>query len=190
MVITYQGGNYFRVQSGDTTLLLDPTDQRSFRGAHVVLSTLKPGPVAAPEGEEPFFVDHQGEYEAHGIRIGGWSVESEERIERTVYRIELDELALVFLGHLTKDIDTKLYLPLKDADVLIVPAGGKPYISQAAAAKLVRQLEPGIVIPSLAENPDLFLKELGKKEHAKEEKLVVKKKDITPQAMKVVCLTA
>lgn len=188
MVITYQGENYFRIQSGDTTLLLDPTDQRSFRGAQVVLSTLKPAAVPISDGDGPFFIDHQGEYETQGIGIGGWSVESDEQSERTAYRVELDELVLVFLGHLTKELDTKFYLPLKGADVLIIPAGGKPYIPQAAAAKLVRQLEPGIVIPSLAKNPDLFLRELGKKEHAEEEKLVVKKKDIVPQAMRVVCL--
>ena len=40
MVITYQGDNYFRFQSGDLTLLVDPTNQRAFKGAGVVLSTI------------------------------------------------------------------------------------------------------------------------------------------------------
>ena len=188
MVITYQGENYFKFQSGETVVLLDPTDQRSFRGAQVVLSTMKPANVPAPEGDEPFFIDHQGEYEVQGIEIRGWSAESDGKIERTIYRVEFDEIVLGILGHLTKELDAKVYAPLKNADVLIVPAGGKPFLPQAAAAKLVRQLEPGILIPSLTKDPALFLKELGKKDGTVEEKLVVKKKDIPLQSMKVVCL--
>ncbi len=188
MIITYQGENYFKFQSGSTTLLLDPTDQRSFRGAQVVLSTIKPADVPAGEEGGPFMIDHQGEYEVQSINIEGISVESDEEREHTAYRVVFDELVLVFLGYITKELDPKFYQLLGGADILVLPGGGKPFIPQAAAAKVVRQLEPGIVIPSLAKDPSAFLKELGKKDCPAEEKLVLKKKDITPQAMKVMCL--
>ena len=72
MIITYQGGNYFKIQSGDFVLLVDPDNARSFKGASVVLNTLKPPLVAAPaESEGLVWIENQGEYEIKGTRISG-----------------------------------------------------------------------------------------------------------------------
>ena len=79
---------------------------------------------------------------------------------------------------------------LSEVDVLIIPGGGKPFFSEVSAAKLVRQMEPGIVIPSFFENqPKKFASELSQT-LSMEEKLVIKKKDISPGAMKLICLSA
>ncbi|MFA6364999.1 MAG: MBL fold metallo-hydrolase [Candidatus Paceibacterota bacterium] len=192
MIITYQGGNYFKIQSGDFAILIDPENQRSFRGTNIVLNTIKPALIEAPEPGEgvPIWIDTQGEYEVQGIRVQGWSAgyDEKEKKERTVYRILFDEMTIAVLGGLTTEPDASLTSQLADTDIAIVPAGGKPYLSQGAAAKIVRQLEPGIIIPSFTNDPKLFLKELGKTEVSSEEKLVVKKKDIEEKAMKVVWL--
>ncbi len=185
MVITYQGENYFRFQSGDLTLLVDPTNQRAFKGASVVLCTTSPASSAPPEesgDEAPFWVDHPGEYEAKGIEIRGISTGNDGRADHTAYRVTMDEITIGLLGHLTADLDEPSRELLGGVDILILPAGGKPYLSEAAAAKIARELEPSLVIPSLTDDPRTFLKALGVTA-AEEEKLVLKKKDLAPGAL-------
>ena len=73
-------------------------------------------------------------------------------------------------------------------DILFIPAGGRPFISQEAAIKLIKQIEPKIVVPAFFKLPGLkrqsadlknFLEELNHKENKeKRDKLTVKKKDL------------
>lgn len=187
MVITYQGDNYFKIQSGNFTILVDPTDSRSFRGANLVLSTLKPSPLAPPK-EGTFFIDHQGEYEVGDAAVRGLSAGVERGDEKTTYRILLEGISLLVLGHLGAEPSPESQESFKGVQVVIIPGGGKPFISEAAAAKLVRQIEPALVIPSLSKNFKNFLKEMGKDKCPVEEKLVFKAKDLVAGKMEVRCL--
>jgi len=186
MIITYQGENYFKIQSGEQAILIDPVNQRSLRGAAVAVNTLYPSPVARPTEDECFWVDHQGEYEVQGIHIEGWSAGNEGGEEKTIYRIAFEEIVIVAMGHLTKEPSKELQEHAEDADVLILPAGGKPWLPESAAAKFVRQVEPAIIIPSLFKDLKPFLKEFNHGNAASpEEKFVFKKKDLVPHAMTV-----
>jgi len=194
MIITYQEENYFKIQSGDKTILIDPTNQRSMKGASVVIytsATEKDMESSFTEGGAGSFVSiwHQGEYEIGGIHVRGWSIDNESEKEKTMYKIQWDDISIGVLGFLTKELDTKTLFTLQETDILIAPAGGKPYLQQSSIAKYVRQLEPGIIIPSLFGDLKLFLKELGAEEVKPEEKLTIKKKDIVDNAMKVVVLS-
>jgi len=193
MVITWNGDNYFKLQSGDLVVLVDPTNQRSFKGAGVVVNTRKPSASEPPEEDAeaaPFWIDHQGEYEANGVRIRGWHTEGDAKAEKTAYRLLMDDLSVGILGHLTKDLDPKVQSELAGVDILIVPAGGAPHLSPGAVAKIVRQIEPAAVIPGLGENAKPLLKELGQGTVAPSDRFTVKKKDLTPKAMTVQILTA
>jgi hypothetical protein len=185
MIINYYGGNYFKIQAGDLVVLIDPENQRSYKGAALVLNTVRPALAEAPAETEPFWIDHQGEYEVQGIHVEGMSLGEENKKENTAYRVDFDEIRFGILGHLAKEPDPKIQEFLKNCDVLIIPGGEKPFIGAAAAAKLVRQLEPSVVIPSLSQNPKAFLKEIGQEKTVAEEKFVFKKKDLAPKAMAV-----
>lgn len=189
MIITYQGGNYFKIQSGELAILIDPDNQRSYRGTQVIVNTIKPALTEAPEeGEaQPVWIDNQGEYEVKGIRIRGWAAGYSEKEKRThtVYKILFDEISIVILGYLTEPISPEIVSELSDADIVITPAHGAPLLALNAAAKLIRQMEPGIIIPSLYKDVKPFLKELDQTDVKPEEKLVIKKKDIVEKAMKV-----
>lgn len=190
MVITYQGGNYFKIQSGDYVILIDPENQRSFKGAQVVLNTVKPTFTDKMDGEDaPVWIENQGEYEIGGVRIHGYSTGWNEKAkcENTAYQILCDDISLVVLGHLYGELDPKVISTLIDSDIVITPAGGTPFLDITKTAKLIRQLEPGIIIPSLTEKPNQLFKELNR-EAKKEEKLTIKKKEIEPKAMRVVWL--
>ena len=185
MIINYYGNDYFKIQAGDSVLLIDPENQRSYKGAALVLNTLRPALAEKPDETPPFWIDHQGEYEVQGIRVEGMSLGSDEKSEKTAYRIDFDEVRIGVLGHLAKEPDPKIQEFLKNCDVLIIPGSDKPMISASAAAKLVRQIEPASVVPSFAKNPKAFLKEMGQEKVSAEEKFVFKKKELVPKAMAV-----
>lgn len=192
MVITYQGNNYFKLQSGTNSLLIDPMDKRSFKGTNVVLFTTKPRVAEQEEGEDnnTFIIDHPGEYEIQGIHIRGWNMGAEEGKLLTCYRIICDDIIITTLGFIPKELSPELVGEIGATDILIIPGGGKPYISQSAAAKLARQIEPSVIIPSLYKDVRPFLKELGAEKKTAEEKLVIKKKDLVPHALTVTWLKA
>ena len=196
MVITYHGGNYVKIQSGDFTMLVDPTDQRSFKRAQLVLNTVLPPVLETGEEREkllemrePLWIEHAGEYEMGGVEVRGIPTGEEGGRTHTAYRVTVDGITLGILGFLMREPEAKVLAELADLDILFAPGGGKPLIAQSAAAKIVRQLEPGIIIPTLAKDVGPFLKELGKAKRPAEEKLTVKKKGIVPKAMAVHCLS-
>jgi hypothetical protein len=193
MVITYQGENYFKIQSGDLVVLIDPPNQRSFKGASVIVNTIRPTLAEQPEegGEAaPFWIDHQGEYEISGIHVYGWTTEWVRDEEHTAYRITVDGIDVAVLGYLAKELDQKIQGTLGGSEILIVPAGGKPFLAQSSIAKIVRQIEPAAIIPGLFTDPKLFLKELGDTKAVPQERFTVKKKDLVPKAMAVQVLAA
>ncbi|OGG41301.1 hypothetical protein A3A21_04075 [Candidatus Jorgensenbacteria bacterium RIFCSPLOWO2_01_FULL_45_25b] len=190
MVITYQGENYFRIQSGSFTVLIDPINSRSFKGANIILNTLKPPLVehGEEEKEEYLWIENGGEYETDGMRIYGWGADNENKKTVTAYLFELEDIRVGVLGHLHHEPTPELISKLEEIDILILPGGGSPYISEANAAKLVREIEPGIVIPSLfTKEPKKFFAELSQSPK-EEEKLVVKKKDIKEEGMVIAYL--
>ncbi len=189
MVITRQGDGYFKLQSGERAVLIDPDNQRSYKGSLLIVATMRP-PQTGPEDGGPFFVDGQGEYDVSEIRIEGRTAEHEgEEVEKTAYRIVFDDITIGILGPVKKEPDPKVVEILQDCDILVLPGGEKPYLNASAIAKVVRQTEPGIVIPSFVKDPKELLKELGQENSKPEEKLTLKKKDISPKAMTVVWLT-
>ena len=113
MIINYYGGDYFKVQAGDLAVLIDPENQRSYKGAALILNTVRPALAEAPAETTPFWIDHQGEYEVQGIRIEGWSLGEEDRKEKTAYRMIFDEVCFGILGHITHDSDPRIHEFLK-----------------------------------------------------------------------------
>ncbi len=184
MIITYQGDDYFKLQSGQFTVLIDPTNQRSFKGATAIINTVRPAGTQ-PSEEGGFWIDHQGEYEAQGIHITGVSLEEKGGGEKTAYRIVFDDVIFGVLGYSAKEPESKVQELLQECDVLLLPGSGKPFLPIEAAAKLARQLEPSVIIPSLGEHYKAFLKEFGQEKAASEEKFVFKKKDLSAKAMAI-----
>lgn len=189
MVINYFGGGSFKLQSGETSLLLDPTSNR-FK-ADAVLKTLSPASFSlqgadAPAQTEIFF---PGEYEIKRIEIVGIGVpeESGEKFLKTIYLVTWEEIKFAFLGHISKPPSAAIMEKLDEPDVLFLPVGGDHFLTPDAAAKLARQLEPAFIVPMFYKNPNEFLRACGQKAET-QEKLVFKKKDLANEKMKVVIL--
>lgn len=198
MIITYHGDNYVKLQSGKQQVLIDPTDQRSFKGASLVLLTERSNEINGHNGnhENLFLIDHQGEYEVQKIKIRGyqneWSSssadtkEKNDETEKTVFIIEFDGFKFLILGKTKEEPKTEIHELAKEIDVAIVPGGGKPYLSEATVARFLRQIEPAMIVPTLwGKNIDGLLKELNKENRAPEEKLVIQKKDVREGTMEM-----
>lgn len=199
MVVNYFGNGAFRLQSGDTSILLDPENNRL--KADVTLRTLVSaedplggeagGAASASGSDEAAAIAFPGEYEVKGIEIVGFPVqgESTEKFVKAVYAVTWEDMKFAFLGHLSKPLDANVMEELADADVLILPVGGDHFLEPEVAAKIVKQLEARVVFPSFAKSADAFLKALGKKAETAD-KFVFKKKDIETDKGRPIVLRA
>ena len=179
MIVNYFGGGSFRLQSGDTSLLIDPDNNRL--KADVVLHTLVPTATDAALADESAgtAVSFPGEYEVKGMEITGFGVagESTEKFLKTAYIVLWEGMKFVFLGHISRPLDAALMEEFSDPDLLFLPIGGGHFLEPEVAAKIAKQLEARIIIPSFGKSSDAFLKALGKKAELAE-KFVFKQKDI------------
>lgn len=192
MVIQYFGEGCFRLQSGELSLLLNPSNNRL--KADVVLRTLVSTDTDVSSGTNvppsPAEISFPGEYEVKGIEVRGSQVngESTGKFIKTVYAVDWEEMRFVFLGHISGPLPADVLEELGGADIVFVPAGDPHFISAADAAKLVKQIEPKAVIPaSYKKNSDELIKALDLKPENME-KFVFRKKDLADEKMRLICL--
>jgi hypothetical protein len=197
MIITYLGGQFFKVQFGDTTLAFNPVSKDSKLkatrfGADIALISANHedfnGIDQVTHGEKtPFVISGPGEYEKQGVFIKGFLSESEfggkKRIN-TIYTVNLENMNLCFLGALsTPELKSETIEALDEIDILFVPIGGEGVLEPAKAYKLAVSLEPKLIIPmhygevGMKDALKVFLKE-GGEAPSPEDKLTLKKKDL------------
>jgi len=113
MVITYHGGQCFKVSFGNTTLAFDPIAKESkltsvkFGSDVAFISLNHPNfngsSQVALGNKQPFVVSGPGEYEIGEVTVRGFGVKTTyENVEHfnTIYQVRLEEMNLVFLGAL------------------------------------------------------------------------------------------
>ncbi len=205
MVITYHGGECFKVSFGTTTLAFNPISKQSkldpvkFGADIAFVSVNHPdfnGVEQVTYGErEPFVVRGPGEYEIGEVTARGFGVKTlYDRLERinTIYQVTLEGITMVFLGALSDSkLDTKILEALGDIDILFVPIGGGDVLDVPAASALAVKLEARAIIPMHYSSNDIlsaFLKEEGAEGTAAEEKFTVKKKDLLEMESAIIVL--
>jgi hypothetical protein len=204
MVISYYGGECFKVSFGSTTLAFNPIGKKS------KLPTVKFGSDAAfitmwhddfngidqvkHGNKDPFLVDGPGEYEIGSVVARGFGVQTTyDKVERynTIYQVKLEEMNLVFLGALSNpDIDPQILSELGDIDILFVPIGGGDLLEVPQASKLAVKLEAKLIIPMHYDDETLkaFLKEEGNDSVKPVDKLTLKRKDVNEMEGEVVVI--
>lgn len=202
MIITYFGGEFFKVQFGDTTLAFNPISKDSATlkpsrfGADIVLSTTHHvdfnGVDQVSHGDKkPFVISGPGEYEVKNVFIKGLPSESkygvkngDKNLINTIYTVSLENMNICFLGALdAHELPTATVEALNEIDILFVPIGGEGVLEPSKAYKLAVSLNPKIIIPmhygeiGMKDALKIFLKEAGESPKA-EAKLTLKKKDL------------
>lgn len=160
MDITWLGHACIRVRTRQTALVMDPCDKTSGfdigRPAADIVTVSNPSPlhshVRGVRGD-PITIQGPGEYEIGGVQITGVSTylappEEDAQAERnTAFVLESEDLRLVHVGGLGAPLTAEQIEQLSSADVLVLPIGGGSALEADEAARVVRALEPSLVIP-------------------------------------------
>ncbi|MDP2696161.1 MAG: MBL fold metallo-hydrolase [bacterium] len=193
MVITWYGEGCFKIQSSDTSILVDPLESSSglmpprFK-ADLTLVTQS----SFANGDFPSMdIVGPGEYEVKNIEVSGVMLEA----DKTAYILKAEDMRLGFLGHVAnKALPPVAAEKIAGVDILFIPGGGSPYIDQETAAKLIKQIDPRIVVASFFKIPGLkrksnevkdFLNEMDQKAEP-QDRLTIKKKDLPVKRQVVV----
>jgi len=210
MTITWYGHSCFKInnQGGHITIITDPFDKKIGltppRGnADIVTIShdhFDHNNIKAISGDV-FAVKGPGEYEVKGIRIMGISSyhdkkEGQERGLNTIYVIKIDGIKICHLGDMGQEkLTNKQLESIGSVDVLMIPVDGVSTMNAREAVKVVKQIDPSVVIPMHYKLPGLtvkfndvkdFLKEIGLNGQQAVDKLILKKKDLIGKEMEVV----
>ena len=182
MEISWLGHSCFRIKGNSAAVITDPypPDLGYSLGkptARIVTVSHQHSGHAYTQGiaGEPKVIAGPGEYEIGGVLIIGVAAfhDAEEGLKHgrnTVYLMEVDEVSVCHLGDLGHVLTAEQVEEMEDVDVLLLPVGGMSTINAPAAAQVVRQLEPKVVIPMHYQTQALkrelepvsrFLKEIG-----------------------------
>lgn len=168
MEIKWFGNNCFFIKGSDASVLIDPV--KGAPKSDIVIST--EDSYELPEAD--FSFDWPGEYEARGVLIHAIP-EMDGDNEIRMISLEVDGVRIGVLGN-TQTVEEDTVAELGDIDILAVPVTMKP----KDAIKLVEEIDPRMVIPSMAdaEKADLpgFLKEAGQSGLEPSEKVKIKSK--------------
>jgi L-ascorbate metabolism protein UlaG (beta-lactamase superfamily) len=155
------GWNYPPIEGVEADLLLVTHDH----GDHNAIEAIGGDPpVLARAGRHESLVG-----EVVGIASEHDSVAGTQRGPNTIFRFALDDLSVAHFGDFGQPaLRSEQREALGDVDVLFLPVGGGPTIAPDAAAELVRELRPALVVPmhyrtpaiGFLDPPDAFLEAL------------------------------
>lgn len=211
MIITYYGKQFFKLQQGDTVIALNPLskDNRakikpSKFGSDVALCSMRYKDYNGFENtiysdKEPFKIYGPGSYEINDNSFVGYPSEAVcENIPyiNTIYFFNLEGISFCFLGDLAHEhIDQKTKEHIESVDVIFVPIGGGETLDPVAAAKVIKNFNPSVIIPMDYGKDrekgmlEAFLKEVSSKAEPVE-KYVFKKSDLDTLTSHVIVLQA
>jgi len=204
MQIQYFGLSSFKITTKEAVVITDPFHKDSGltppRGSAeiIVLAERENSLYSQTSGFSgaPFMTDTPGEYDIKGVTVTGIPLKQEDK-HISVFLLESEDIRILNLTHIKEwNMREDEIEELGEIDILILPVGGNTVLSASAAAKVVNEIEPKIVIPSHYSSKDLlldmdplekFMKEMGSKSEAVE-KITLKKKDLIEEGTKIVVL--
>jgi L-ascorbate metabolism protein UlaG (beta-lactamase superfamily) len=104
--------------------------------------------------------DSPGEYEVSDISIVGIPsrahMDEEGKLSSTMFKLIVDGQSVLVTGHIYPELSEVQLEKIGLVDVLIVPVGGNGYtVDPVGALKLIKAIEPKIVIPTHYSDKDL-----------------------------------
>jgi L-ascorbate metabolism protein UlaG (beta-lactamase superfamily) len=110
--------------------------------------------------EPRLLLDQPGEYEVAGVSVYGIAARShmdeEGKQSATMYKIVTDDATILVTGHVYPEFSESQLEAIGMVDVMFVPVGGNGYtLDGIGALKLVKKVEPKIVVPVHYDDPKL-----------------------------------
>lgn len=201
MHISWLGGTGIKIQTKpqneDVTVLIDaykPSTGASPRNLAADIALFSHGEdEAITLSGNPFLLASPGECEIKGVLLTAASGNAEGQ---TMIRIDSEGLALAHLGLTNKAPSNEALEAIGNVDVLCLSVGGGNGYDPETALKVINMIEPRVVIPLGFQSDndpqalplEKFLKEIGLPTEKPEKKIILKKKDLPTEDMKVMVL--
>lgn len=209
MIIQWFGHSYFRIDSKNKIIAIDPYSQTAtglkpprFK-ADILLITHQHEDHNNKDiiMSDPFILDGAGEIEIGGVFIEGVLTyhdnnQGKNRGTNTIYIIESEDITICHLGDLgEKTLKEETLEKVANTDILLIPVGGHYTIDYEEAVFLINQIEPKIIIPMHYALPhlkikldpvDKFIKAISKKAEVLD-KLIIRKNNL-PEETKLIIL--
>ena len=155
MELQYYGANCLKITTKKVSIVIDDNlDQLGLKSITKPTDiSLRTSPTLIPEAKEALFkAETPGEYEISGVIINGIAarahMDEEDKRGAVIYTIT-DEIKVVVVGHIYPELSEEQLEKIGLVDIAIVPVGNNGYtLDGMGALKLVKQIEPKIVIPT------------------------------------------
>lgn len=155
MELQYFGGNCVRVSAKKASVVVD--DNLAALGANaitkpddIVINTNSNIVVTSKQGR--ILIAQPGEFEVSNISIQGIAARAHMDAigkKATIFKILADDIRLVITGHIYPELSDSELEAIGTVDVLVIPVGNSGYTLDAVGAlKMIRKLEPKIIIPT------------------------------------------
>ncbi|HEY8999416.1 MAG TPA: MBL fold metallo-hydrolase [Candidatus Saccharimonadales bacterium] len=164
MELQFHGANCITITTKQARIVVDDT-LAELGGKSVSKPgdiTLFTGPHEASPVESKILIDMPGEYEASGVSIYGIAARShmdeDKKMSATMYKIVLDDFRVLVTGHVFPELSDAQLEAIGMVDIMFVPVGGHGYTMDGIGAlKLIKKIEPKLVIPTHFEDASLTL---------------------------------
>lgn len=201
MHISWLGSTALKIQSkptnDDVTVLIDPYKSKNAETPRSLTADI----ALFSHGEEnsitlagtPFTLSHGGECEIKGVLL---TVAAGNEDGETIIRIDTEGLSLAHLGLTNKIPNNDALEAIGSVDILCLPVGGGKGYDPETAIKVINLIEPRIIIPLAFQSDsdpeafpiEKFLKQIGLPTDKAEKKVIIKKKDLPVEDMKIFVL--
>jgi L-ascorbate metabolism protein UlaG (beta-lactamase superfamily) len=201
MILKWYGQSFFQITVSQNkgekiNIITNPFTKKS----GLKIPSLKPDIILVGQEDndfkisgDSFLINTPGEYEIKSVFVHGI-----QEVGTVFYAIEAEKIRLAYLAGLSKqELSDDQIAKLGEIDILMIPVGAVEFADAVLAQKVVNQIEPRLVIPMNYQIPKLktkldkvdeFLKLMGQTSTEAQEKLVIKKKDLTEEETKIIVL--
>lgn len=155
MELQYYGANCIRLATKNAVVVIDD-NIADLGGSSVIKSgdiAIYSGAHGEPAHEVKLVIDQPGEYEVSGISVQGIAarghMDEEGGQSATIFKLIVDDTKVAIIGHVHPELDDNQLEAIGMVDVLIIPVGGNGYtLDPVGALKLIKKIEPKVVIPT------------------------------------------
>lgn len=155
MEFQYYGANCLRLTTKKATIVVDDNLKTLglksvTKDSDIAISTFDTTESASAAR---LTLDQPGEYEVSDISVQGVAARSHmdeaDKQSATIFKLLADDIRVVVTGHIWPELKDEQLEAIGQVDVLIIPVGGSGYtLDGVDALKLIKKIEPSIVIPT------------------------------------------
>lgn len=192
MNITWHGQYTIKIVTHGVTLVLDPhaphKEFSSFRSKADIVALSNPADknmshLGGIQGS-PVVIDTPGEYSISGLTLHARGWRHSDGSERSLQRWHIEDIVLLHLGALTRQLTTEELQELEQVpiDILFLPINGHD-------KKMITTIEPRLVIPINYTFVSSFAKEMGVNPKDTQPKLTVNSRKLPSEGLATVILS-